>query len=467
MHKICCNAAVKLVLCHLDVANIVSSSVVDFSFSINPYCLLFGDCDFPTLKGNGGIGYKESLLRFAKDLGPIAQKVANQKWRCLNQISSSGIDGCTPSKGKDILISDRTDIDSGLCRGNMALGLGRKANDRDPDRDMATDTNPPRGMIRQRDKKELLVQAFGEDSAHQSQSTDSGIVLEFLTTGNKDLNGIFGYTTMDKTLGSKILGSDQVQPTQLASRSQSGLLEFFSRSNWRPKSSVYPSKVIMAPVSSQVSTLMHSLGKESNAPLDLNCSASSGQVSQPSSSQVSQPSKWSRPTPWGHRAIDDSPQIQPQVSQPINDTNRLRRDVFAQHQSGIASAPCMQFQPSRANPLGRDSLPQHTVAQNMQPLQPHFTPRPYAQPQLGMLNLLGQEVFVQPELHLPEVPYVNALGDDAYYVSRLGRDVILPLETQFGLPCQGPMISDSGNFWERYPVDGEQLNSHARFWDSQ
>ncbi|GFZ20015.1 hypothetical protein Acr_28g0007200 [Actinidia rufa] len=65
------------------------------------------------------------------------------------------------------------------------------------------------------------------------------------------------------------------------------------------------------------STLMHGLGKESDAPTDLSCRASSG--------LVSQPLEWGRPSPWGPKAIGEVDQYLPE--KPSN-LSPLSQDAF-------------------------------------------------------------------------------------------------------------------------------------------
>ncbi|THG07022.1 hypothetical protein TEA_008472 [Camellia sinensis var. sinensis] len=115
---------------------------------------------FLQTQGNGGIDYKESLKRFVKDLGPTAQKVANQKLKCLTWTPSHRVRGSSlqisslatqqrpsckeriinivtsdannplgihdaSSGGKKFLTHKSRDINSNACRGQMVLGNNR------------------------------------------------------------------------------------------------------------------------------------------------------------------------------------------------------------------------------------------------------------------------------------------------------------------------------------------------------
>ncbi|KAA8550466.1 hypothetical protein F0562_002150 [Nyssa sinensis] len=131
-------------------------------------------CSKQLVPDNGGAGYKESLMQFAKDLGPTAQMVVNRKLRCLeainyqsqppsrfyqqsqtptrsaqypNYLISSpasqggltcidgvinnqmprrlGIEGAAAAGGKSVLIGDRRNIHGGANTGMMALASDR------------------------------------------------------------------------------------------------------------------------------------------------------------------------------------------------------------------------------------------------------------------------------------------------------------------------------------------------------
>ncbi|THF99927.1 uncharacterized protein LOC114297218 [Camellia sinensis] len=355
--------------------------------------------------GNGGIGYNESLLRFAKDLGPTAQNVANQKLShsfrdssCL--ISSSAtqqqpncINGATEDANNPLGSHVSINIDSSACRGKMALGIG--------------------GL--DKGKSVLTGDSINPNDAHRTQN-QLGSYLPGAGTAN-----INGYTTTDWMAGSKPL-DDQFQPAHLFPRSQ--LLEFLSNSNQRPKSSLYPSKVITS--------------SSSNAPPDLNWGASSAQV------------EWSRPTPCGPQAIYDFSRIQPQ-------------------------------QPDEANIYGHDAFAQRGLEVTW---TTYAQPQP--QPQPGLLNLLGEDIFVQTQQQLPVVSYiqslpneVNWMGQDGYVqrglypalsefdVNSVGQNVILPRQTQqLVLACQG-LMSDAGNYSEGGSLQGQEVNSNAQLWDFQ
>ncbi|PSR86251.1 Bromodomain and PHD finger-containing protein [Actinidia chinensis var. chinensis] len=343
--------------------------------------------------GNGGIGYKESLLRFVKDLGPIAQKVANWKLLRLTQIPShsvldaslpiyppaapqppscmdsvingvtvdvnnqSGSHGAT-SNGKNILTCDSFNIDSGACRGKTALGIGRLDILGDASKGKSVFTVPHCDIM-------------GTHSALQGEKDCCTIKA----------NDRAVYRDMNRFVGSGPL-CDQVQPPHWASRSQPGLLEF-SINNSRPKSSVYPSKVIKSTGSNRASALMHGLGKESDAPTDLSCGASSG--------LVSKPLEWGRPSPWVPKAIGEVDQYLP--VKPSN-LSLLSQDAFQWQQM-----QSRQVQPGGVNPLGQDVF--------MQP---------------SRLNLLGQDVFMQPEPQFPAVSYLQPLPSE---VSSLGQNAFV------------------------------------------
>ncbi|GFZ01783.1 DNA-binding bromodomain-containing protein [Actinidia rufa] len=260
--------------------------------------------------GNGVIGYKESLMRFVKDLGPIAQKVANQKLLLLTHSPShsildsslpiyspaapqqpSCVDGVTnsvanqsgshdaTSKGKNILISDSIDIDSSTCRGKTALGIGRLNILGDASKGKSVFTVPHSDIM-------------GIHSALQRER-DNGTIKANDRVVYKDMNTFVGSGPL----------CDQGQSPLWASKSKPGLLEFLSSSNSRPKSSVYPSKVIKPTRPNCAGTLMNGPDKESDAPMDLSCGASSG--------PVSQPLEWARPTPWGPKVIGEVDQYLP------------------------------------------------------------------------------------------------------------------------------------------------------------
>ncbi|KAI8015150.1 hypothetical protein LOK49_LG05G01566 [Camellia lanceoleosa] len=80
-------------------------------------------------EGNGGIDYKESLKRFIKDLGPTAQKVANQKLKCLTWTPSHRVQGdnvdpygdVATYKGENVVKGDGTNPFCGAYGKNTTL----------------------------------------------------------------------------------------------------------------------------------------------------------------------------------------------------------------------------------------------------------------------------------------------------------------------------------------------------------
>ncbi|XP_057512172.1 uncharacterized protein LOC130794312 [Actinidia eriantha] len=364
--------------------------------------------------GNGVIGYKESLMRFVKDLGPIAQKVANRKLLLLTHSPShsildsslpiyspaapqqpSCVDGFTTngvanqsgshdatSKGKNILISDSIDIDSSACRGKTALGIGRLNILGDASKGKSVFTVPHSDIM-------------GIHSALQRER-DNGTIEANDSVVYKDMNAFVGSGPL----------CDQVQSPHWASKSKPGLLEFLSSSNSRPKSSVYPSKVIKPTCPNWASTF--GPDKESDAPMDLSCGASSG--------PVSQPLEGARPTRWGPKAIGEVDQYLP--AKP-NNLSPPGHDVFSWQQM-----QSRQVQP----PLGQDV---------------------FVQP--SRLNLLGQDVFMQPKPQFPAVSYLQPLPSE---VSPLGQNAFVqPSDVN-------PLVSDAGHLSER-----DQPNSNAPFWN--
>ncbi|CAL5361651.1 unnamed protein product [Camellia sinensis] len=316
--------------------------------------------------GNGGIKYKESLMQFVNHLGPTAQKMANQKLKCLTQTPSHHFQGSslqfsslaaqqrpscreriinvvTPyannslgihdasSREKNILPRVNIDINSNACRGHRVLGVGIW----DPAQDLGDGTNP-------------YVGAYGRHTTligwanFQGDTTRIHSALQWARAGGTDKKVI------DQTLNdmASIIG-----PSSDGFKSQSRLVELLCGGNRHPKSSVYPLKVV-------------------NPSLDYK--ATLAQVTEP-------PLKWNQPTPRGPQAMYD-----------FSDINPLGQDVFGK--------------PNGVNLLDQDDQDvelQLALAQSMQPHKPHnvivfgqealsqlglqIMPSPYVQPQPGLL----------------------------------------------------------------------------------
>ncbi|KAE9460889.1 hypothetical protein C3L33_07196, partial [Rhododendron williamsianum] len=441
--------------------------------------------------GNGGIGYKESLLRFVEELGPIAQMVARQKLRCLTQtpiplISSTApqqrptcINGVantvttalknpqgshdTISKGKNIITSDNTGINSRISRGRMEVEIDR------PDI-----PNAGKGVLIGDGMDSYGGPICGEtlpcsvnDGLDSHKYMDLGQGAVWGGSGNCSQN-------IQSQLCSSYLPNDHQRPSHSAPIPEPALFEFLSSSSQkRPKSSVYPSTVIRPSASSQHMALMHGPGRESNAPLDLNCGASS--------SPVSQPVEWSLPTPWGPQAIVDI------------HANLLSNKGFMHQEPQLPVDQYWRAKSSRESPLGPDGLPRHRRGSQVASAAPYAQVRPsganllgqdavlqqqllsqcgYTQPQPSLLNLLGQGIFTQ----------LSPLGQDAYAVE--GPQLVVPQYVQPqapnhvnpvgrngirspGLPHQG-VTSDPRYFNEREHMKDNQQNSiNAGFWNFQ
>ncbi|XP_058199107.1 uncharacterized protein LOC131314479 isoform X2 [Rhododendron vialii] len=445
--------------------------------------------------GNGGIGYKESLLRFVEELGPIAQMVARQKLRCLTQtpiplISSTApqqrptcINGVTNtvtaalknpqgshdtiSKGKNIITSDNTGINSSISRGRMEVEIDR-----------LDIPNARKGVLIGDGMDSYSGPICGETlPCSVNDGLDSH---KYMDLGQGAVRGGSGNCSQNiqSQFCSSYLPNDREQPSHSAPIPQPALFEFLSSSSHkRLKSSVYPSTVIRPSVPSQHMALMHGPGRESNAPPDLNCGASS--------SPVSQPVEWSLPTPWGPQVIVDihanllsnkgfmhqEPQLPVDQYWQAKSSREspLGHDGLPRHQRGpqvASAAPYTQVQPSGANPLGQDAVLQQEL----------LSQSGYTQPQPSLLNLLGQGIFT----------HLSPLGQDAYavegpqlvvpqyvepqapnYVNPLGRYGIRSQDTQPGLPHQG-VTSDPRYFNERELMKDNQQNSiNAGFWNFQ
>ncbi|CAL5444249.1 unnamed protein product [Camellia sinensis] len=312
------------------------------------------------------------------------------------------------NKGKNVVKGDGTNPNAGACGRHTTLigwanfqgdttrihsalqwaragGTDKKVIDQTLN-DMASIIGPSSGSILSSKKKDLLAQVLEENSYWQSESTKSWPGFEFPTFQNEGLNNTsanFKYMDLlQEAIREDFAHSSQNAPNNVFSyppnyrtsnindwptemidsfRSQSRLVELLCGGNRHPKSSVYPSKVVN-PSSDYKATL--------------------AQLTEP-------PLEWNQPTPWG-----------PQATYDFSDINPLGQDVFGK--------------PNGVNPLDQDDQDvelQLALAQSMQPHKPHnvtvfgqealsqlglqIMPSPYVQPQLGLLNLLGQDVYMQ------------------------------------------------------------------------
>ncbi|KAL7179839.1 hypothetical protein ACSBR1_043110 [Camellia fascicularis] len=292
------------------------------------------------------------------------------------------------SREKNILSRENIDINSNACRGHRVLGDGRleiqdtiskgknviKGGSIDPYGGVNKGKNVVKG-----DGTNPYVGAYGRHTTligwanFQGDTTRIHSALQWARAGpllgvlikredsahssQNAPNNVFSYPPNYRT------SNINDWPTEMIDsfRSQSRLVELLCGGNRHPKSSVYPSKVVN-PSSDYKATL--------------------AQVTEP-------PLEWNQPTPRGPQAMYD-----------FSDINPLGQDVFGK--------------PNGVNPLDQDDQDvelQLALAQSMQPRKPHnvtvfgqealsqlglqIMPSPYVQPQPGLLNLLGQDVYMQ------------------------------------------------------------------------
>ncbi|KAK9280051.1 hypothetical protein L1049_013736 [Liquidambar formosana] len=174
--------------------------------------------------------------------------------------------------------------------------------------EMTTNTSDIMGISGTRDQTDGFGEVFREDIAHQNQDLQVRLGLYIPITGNGSSNSsTAGITTTDMMMVSRQLGN-QAQPAQLGSESQSRLFEFIiSKSSNCSESSVLPPQATQVSSLSQATISSHGFGSRylggegpSNGPPGPNIGASL---------------EWSRPTPWGPRAISDFPYTQMRFSE--------------------------------------------------------------------------------------------------------------------------------------------------------
>lgn len=365
--------------------------------------------------------------------------VARQKLRCFTQTPIPLISSTasrqqptalkTPqgshsaiSKGKNIIISDNTGINSSISRGRMEVQIDKpdipkafcKGKGVLIDDGMDSYGYPIRGET-------LPCSVHDGLDSHKYMDLRQGAVRG--DSGNCSRN-------IQSQFCSSYLPNDPEKPSHSAHIPPPEALELLSSSsNRRPKSSVYPSTVI-----------------------------------RPS---VSQPVEGSLPTPWGQQAIVDFhanlsgnnglKQQNPQL--PMDQYGRAKSsndsalcpDGLLQHQRGSQVASAVRYaqvQPSGVNPLGQELLSQSG----------------YTQPQPSLLNLLGRGIFtkfsppgqdpnVVPQYMQPQPNYVNPAGQNGILLQP-----VLP---------HGEVTSDPRYFNERELMKDNQQNSNAEFWNFQ
>ncbi|XP_057484185.1 uncharacterized protein LOC130770677 isoform X3 [Actinidia eriantha] len=451
------------------------------------------------------IDMKDSSGKGKRAFGIGSLDAQNAAWQGKNVVISDSVDSHgADSGGRVVPEMNKMDLKGPFQKPMFPVGeitrihtalQGEKAHGKAIDKglsgDMAANTRGlsgaygPFSQLIQRKDKLNLVQAAGEDTARQSRNTKSWLGLGFPFPGSGGLNapttsitGVCGKYKMDQLQGA-VMGDSSHQRRSAQNQlpfslfqagtsntnkqstmgntvgfgSQSGLPEFLDSCKKHPKSTVYPSKVVKPSDSGQETAFFpgfvsHSLGgmKGSVAPLDLNYA--------PSSSRVNQTLEQRPQALYDFLNLVAEGGVMQQKPQPRADQYYLQTQTEEVNPLGQGA----YLQPSGVTPLDQEY--QLGLAQNMQQQQLDPTevnllcgvaspqegfPTSYVQPQPSLLNLLTQDMFVQPEPQkLPPVP--NFMKPPPNEVNPLGTDTHIqqgppPVSSQYMQPLPSDMIN--------------------------